>query len=380
MITTISLPRCKSIVIRQMVYHFVLTGEVLPVSENDCNDVCVTHHALNTISRHFGIGATINVEDCGAAYRFMMALLSVTPGSWRLTGTPRLLERPIAELKDVLDSIGAAILTTGNGWLIDGRDLSAETLMIDASRSSQFVSALLLIAPKLGLYTLHLKPAGVASSSYIYLTQSLTDNRVCIPELPGRKQVVGRVGDWSTALFWYAQAVLHPGREYELKDLSLCSAQGDAVVAGWFAELGVVSEETADGVRISAAAVQPEATMEFDVADHLDVVPVMAVLAGLLPADFTFLHTRNLAYKESDRGRHLAEQLAPFAEVIYREDSLRVVGRSRDKWPAAPYEFRTHHDHRLAMAFLLFGEQAALDDTSCLRKSWGNARPPKIVS
>lgn len=371
MISAITLPRCKSIIIRQMVCHFGLTGEVLPVPETECNDVLVTHRALTAIAQHEGTGATVDVEDCGAAYRFMMALLSVTPGQWLLTGTPRLLQRPAAELISVLTSIGASILQSENGWLISGRSLSADTLTVDAHRSSQFASALLLIAPKLGLQTLHLDPAAIPSSSYIYLTQALTDSRVCIPELPERELVVGRVGDWSAALFWYAYAVLHPGQELDLKELSLCSAQGDAVVAQWFADLDVSSVETSDGVRISASALRQSISRTFDVADHLDVVPVMAALASLLPADFTFLHTHNLAYKESDRAHILAEELAPFAEVVCEEDSLRVIGRPRALWPAEPYAFQTHRDHRLAMAFSLFGPQAILDDTSCLRKSLG---------
>lgn len=372
MISAITLPRCKSVIIRQMVYHFGLTGEVLPVSEDDCNDVLVTHRALTAIAQHEGTGATVDVEDCGAAYRFMMALLSVTPGTWLLTGTSRLLQRPAAELINVLTSIGASILQSENGWLISGRSLSADTLTVDAHRSSQFASALMLIAPKLGLQTLHLDPADVPSSPYIYLTLALIDGRVRIPELTERKQTVGRVGDWSAAVFWYAHALLHPGQEYELENLSLCSAQGDAVVADWFADMGVVSVETGTGVHISASSVRQFPPMTFDVADHLDVVPVMAALASLLPADFTFQHTRNLAYKESDRARHLAEELAPFAEIIREDDTLRVKGRSRAQWPAGPYAFQTHQDHRLAMAFLLFGHRAVLDDTSCLRKSLGN--------
>lgn len=355
-----------------MVCHFGLTGEVLPVSEKDCNDVLVTHRALNTVAQHEGTGATIDIEDCGAAYRFMMALLATTSGNWLLTGTQRLLQRPITELKETLCSIGADIRPVENGWQISGRELSAETMSIDAHRSSQFASALLLIAPRLGLRTLHLAPAEIPSSSYIYLTQALVDAKVRIPELPERELAVGRVGDWSAALFWYAYAVLHPGQELDLKELSLCSAQGDAVVAQWFADLGVSSVETSYGVRISASALRQSISRTFDVVDHLDVVPVMAALASLLPADFTFLHTHNLAYKESDRAHILAEELAPFAEVVCEEDSLRVIGRPRALWPAGPYAFQTHQDHRLAMAFLLFGHRAVLDDTSCLRKSLGN--------
>lgn len=370
MILSIPLPGCKSIIIRQMISHFVLTGEVLPLPEGECEDVCVTHRALRTLSEAVGTGAVIDVADCGAACRFMMALLAVTPGRWLLTGTPRLLQRPVEGLLEALTAIGGSIVRVGEGWRIEGRALRAETLAVDARQSSQYASALLLIAPKLGLRHLELIPADVLSKPYIQLTRLCMPAPVEVTGLPHPQGPLGRIGDWSAALFWYVKALLAPGSRYELLGLSLASAQGDAIVAEWFRQLGVESEETERGVRIAAQRLPQGVTFQFDVADHPDVVPVMAALACLLPADFTFLHTRNLDFKESNRAEELAQQLAPFAEIERTEDSLRVVGKARARWPKPPYGFRTCSDHRLAMAFLLFGPSAHLDDLCCLRKSY----------
>lgn len=370
MILSIPLPGCKSIIIRQMISHYVLTGDVLPLPDGECEDVCVTHRALRTLLEAAGTGAVIDVADCGAACRFMMALLAVTPGRWLLTGTQRLLERPVEGLLKALTAIGGSIVREGEGWRIEGRALQAETLAVDARQSSQHASALLLIAPKLGLRRLELIPADVPSKPYIQLTRLCMPASVEVPGLPYPQGPLGRIGDWSAALFWYAHALLHPGNSYELLDLSLTSAQGDAVVAEWFRQLGVESEETERGVRIVAGQSVPGVSVRFDVADHPDVVPVMAALACLLPADFTFLHTRNIVFKESNRAEELAQQLAPFAEIERTEDSLRVVGRVRARWPEPPFRFRTCSDHRLAMAFLLFGPSAHPDDLDCLCKSY----------
>jgi len=164
--------------------------------------------------------------------------------------------------------------------------------------------------------------------------------------------------------------MLHPENGYDLVNLSLSSIQGDSVVAQWFGELGVTSTETADGVHVQADSSVIAIPKVYDVADHLDLVPVMAALAALLPADFTFLHTRNLSYKESDRASAL-KQLHPFCKIFdLQEDSLHIVGNARSSWPHAPYAFSTFHDHRLAMAFLLFGSGAHLDDVDCLSKSY----------
>ena len=80
--TAITLPRCKSVIIRQMFVHFVLNGDVMPIEAGDCEDIRVTHDALWVVCDSVGRGSTVNVGECGAAYRFLMALLAVTPGAW----------------------------------------------------------------------------------------------------------------------------------------------------------------------------------------------------------------------------------------------------------------------------------------------------------
>lgn len=370
---TIILPHCKSLLIRQLVLHYVETGEVMEVSPDECSDVQVTHRALETMRQAEGSATTtvIDVADCGAAYRFLMALLSVTPGHWLLTGMPRLLERPVEELVEVLMGIGADIQRVSDGWLVAGKDLHADTLTVNCARSSQFASALLLISPKIGLKTLHIVPADAGSLSYVRMTLACLRDRVEVPVIADVPDCLGMPGDWSAAVFWYAMALLHPEDEYELVGLSLPSIQGDSVVAEWFASLGVTSRQTDRGVRVCCISQTCAPVRKFDMTDCPDLVPVMTTLACLLPADFTFFHTRNLQYKESNRILMLHEQLLPFAEIFdVEEDSFRIKGKSRSDWPSLPYSFHTYHDHRLAMAFLLFGKDAILDDVKCLRKSY----------
>lgn len=362
-----------------MFVHFVLTGEVLPVQECDCEDVQVTHRALRAVKDAAGRGTTVNVGECGAAYRFMTPLLAVTPGKWCLTGSPRLLQRPIEELVEVLNSIGGDVSRQYDGIHVNGRELFGSRLAVDCRRSSQFASALILAAPKIGLRELAFLSREIPSKPYIQLTRLCTPWHVVVAGLPAPDGPLGRVGDWSAALFWYAKAAIAASRQsaknqdmtsYELLDLSLRSAQGDAVVADWFARFGVESEETETGVRITARERKLASALQFDVAEHPDVVPVLAVTALLLSVDATFLHTHNLRYKESDRSGQLALQLAPFAEIEYGADYFRVRPRARETWPAQPHEFRAMNDHRLAMAFLLFGEAAHIDDLGCLAKSY----------
>ena len=429
----IQLPDNKSLKIRRMVLAYVRSAEIPPVSDMDGSDVRVTWRALQVMAHAKRMGAntmtTIDVADCGAAYRFLMPVLAATPGRWLLTGTPRLLQRPILPLVEVLRGIGAEIERVGDGWLIRGKTFSSvethsraslqcgktetdnETdaglsLTLNATQSSQMASALVMTAPLLGLRTLHLTTTDIPSLSYLRMTLALVrdwsvtavgrnadppnmtlalarDWSVVIPGMEVPDTPIGAPGDWSAALFWFAHARLHPENEYVLSPLSLESVQGDAVITKWFRMLDVsvscrdaarrvstsscIDNTESSCIEISAKPLEKTPRMVLDVRDNLDTVPVMAALAALLPADITFRNVRNLRYKESDRLQALAKQLAPYAEIELSDNELRVKGKGEPVVAGARLD--TKHDHRLAMAFLLF-PGAVLDDVRCLEKSY----------
>ena len=410
----IQLPDNKSIKIRRMVAVHVRGGEIPPVTDADGSDVRVVWRALQSLRAPSTSPVPIDVADCGAAYRFLMPILAATSGCWLLTGTPRLLQRPILPLVEVLRGIGAEIERVEDGWLIHGKPLpSAEalhatslqrdktgvdlSLTIDASQSSQMASALVLAAPLLGLRTLCLTTTDIPSLSYLRMTLALTrDWPVEIPGVEVPDIPVGAPGDWSAALFWFAHARLHPENEYLLTPLSLESIQGDSVIAQWFNGMNVsfscenayygedeahcgdakycVSTPSCAGniispcIEIIAKPLGNTPRLVLDVRDNLDTVPVMAVLAALLPADITFQNVRNLRFKESDRLAALATQLAPYAEIELSDNVFRVKGKGEPVVARAGLD--TCHDHRLAMAFLLFGPDAELNDVECLKKSY----------
>lgn len=353
-----------------MLWSWVRRGVIPPISDSDCRDVVVTHRAIVAMrTPSFASPVVVDVEDCGAAYRFLMPMLAATPGLWLLTGTTRLLERPIMPLVAALRETGAEVERDADGWRITGRHLAARALAIDAQSSSQLASALVLAAPLLGLRTLQLISTDIPSLSYLRMTMSCTsDYPLRIPGVSLPDTPAGAPGDWSAALFWFAHACLHHGNRYILRPLSLESIQPDSAICQWFSQLGV--SVSTNGVNVAVQGVPPAAMpiMTLDAGNNLDCVPVMAALAALLPADITFRQVRNLAYKESDRLGALAEQLRPFADITLSDNELRVVGKGSGG--ARNPVFDTRHDHRLAMAFLLFGPEARLNDVDCLRKSY----------
>ena len=366
----------------------------MPISPTDCRDIVITHRALTAISASVETRfiashspVVINVEDCGAAYRFLMSVLAATPGTWLLTGTERLLQRPILPLVEVLRGIGANIERVEEGWLIQGRSFrpvetrfiaslqrdehdGSLSLTIDASQSSQMASALVLAAPLLGLRTLRLATPDIPSLSYLRMTLACTrDWPVTIPGVEIPETPIGASGDWSAALFWFAYAQLHPEHTCSLSPLSLESIQGDAIIYQWFKMLNMVISTNNSNIEITAKPLEMMPHLVLDVRDNLDTVPVMAALAALLPADITFQNVRNLQYKESDRLHALVSQLQPYAQITHTDNTLRVVGNGQQNVEGCIFD--THHDHRLAMAFLLFPD-AKLNDIDCLRKSYPN--------
>lgn len=356
-----------------MIASYVRGGEIPTVTDKDGHDVLVVHRALRTLAHAVNHPSSetciVDVEDCGAAYRFLLPLLAVTPCRSLLTGTPRLLQRPVKPLVKALHEIGADIQLKENGWLINGKPLKSKVMSLDARLSSQMASALVLVAPLLELKTLRLIPPQIPSLPYLQMTLACTqDYPVEIPGVTIPDTPIGAIGDWSAALFWFAHARLHPENEYSLSLLSEKSIQGDSIIYQWFKELNMSISMDDLSVNIHAEPLSEKPKRVLDVQHCLDTVPVMAALAALLPADITFQNVRNLQYKESDRLHALAEQLSPYAEITLSDNSLRVNGNGTPK-EASPH-FDTHHDHRLTMAFLLFGPSAVLNDTDCLRKSY----------
>jgi len=376
MLFEIQLPDNKSISIRRMVSACVRGAEIPTAKATDARDVRVTYRALCTL-RDAGAEkntathqpVVIDVLDCGAAYRFLMPLLAATPGNWFLTGTPRLLQRPIEPLVRALQNIGADITRSEEGWNIQGKILKSAELSIDASQSSQLASALVLAAPLLGLKRLGLTTLDIPSLSYLRMTLACTqDWPVEIPGVDVPDGPIGAIGDWSAALFWFAHARLHPENEYKLSPLTVDSIQKDSIICHWFKELNLSISIEGSSVELSAKPLIGIPNLMLDMRDNLDAVPVMAALAALLPADITFRNVRNLSYKESDRLEALSSQLAPYAEVASTENELHVLGHGLPE--GAHPVFDTCHDHRLAMAFLLFGPSAELNDVTCLEKSY----------
>ena len=364
------LPVSKSLYIRKLIYDFLKYHRLDDIEAGFPEDVRIVYEGLRVIQnvekeRNTDNGvARIDVHDCGAAYRFLMALLAVTPGQWLLTGTERLLQRPIEELVQCLQSMGADIqwisdndnvvscrdvpwrvsdednvissrdakfcvsTNAKQGWLIRGKNLHVSDLTIDCRRSGQFASALWLIAEEIGLKKLHVLPENPSSLSYIEMTKAVVNGSVKLED--------GHLADWSAAVYWYARLLLEGQMQnstrpysssgtafgdapasYKLLQLDSSSIQSDAVIARWFTDWGIEGCQEEDGVVITYKEnlIKPQEVIELDMCQNLDLVPVLACMACLWPKKMIFNGVSNLKYKESNRLQIIQEQLSPFAKI-----------------------------------------------------------------
>jgi 3-phosphoshikimate 1-carboxyvinyltransferase len=326
-------------------------------------------------------GAELFLGDSGTSLRFLTAVTALSSRPSRIDGSARLRERPIAELAAALNGIGGRVQLAPGGRLpleVGGSRLSGGFVRVPSGRSSQFASALLLIAPRIpGGLDLQLLPPAV-SLPYIELTVDLLTKfgvavdcpeplrwRVAPGGYPGRKLTIE--GDHSTASYFLAAAAVAGGR-VRVTRLNPGSAQADSRLGGILSGLGCTVDRGEDWVEVRAPGRVPP--FDLEMSDLPDLVPTLAVLGLFADGPCTVRGVAHLRHKESDRLEILARNLSGLGrpsevagdrlEIGSREGTLRG-GR-----------IQTASDHRIAMAFAVAGLRIPgirIDDAGCVAKS-----------
>ena len=371
----ISLPRSKSIVIRCLIVQYVNTGILLPVFDNDPNDIKIVYNALKTIDLHkknrIEEEGKINVEDCGAAYRFLLAQLAATPGKWLLTGTKRLLERPILPLVNYLNTHGAKIAKTDSGWHIEGTELQIDDIEIDTTETSQFLSAIMMLKAegreqKAEPLTLNSQLSTLNSQNpYIRMTERIL-------QMSGDGiRWVSMLSDWSAAVFWIANALLISNAHYLLKNLHFDRLQGDAIIAPLSAKWGIYASENRLGIDVRHIHQLDISKQTINVTNMPDTAMILATLAVCYPFELTLSGLKNLNQKESKRLDIMMNELSKFTKIDqHSEDSITIYKRT-NKLPKI-FHFDSHNDHRFVMAWSLFKNYGTvtIENSDCVKKSY----------
>lgn len=343
------------------------------------------------------------VRESGTAMRFMLAYLAATvQRPTRLVGTGRQHQRPIAPLVDALRLLGADIrYLEQEGYpplLIAPATLRSRRISVDARQSSQYLSALLLIAPLLEGDCYEIAPVGGAVASLPYALMTIKEMRDMgfvwqqigdifsynVASLPRLGCAALSEADWSAASYAYLMMSLLDRdlagytTELHLPGLSLHSTQGDSqLLLGLYEGLGITSRQSGRELILALSEASEAEPITLDCGATPDLVPALVASFVAMGRSFTLEGVKHLRIKESNRLEALRVELAKLGlSLIVGDDSL--------SWQAVPIEpygsdeplvLNPHKDHRIAMALAplmaRFSSVGVLvEDAECVAKSF----------
>jgi 3-phosphoshikimate 1-carboxyvinyltransferase len=329
--------------------------------------------------------AAINIGNAGTAMRFLTALACLGHGRFRLDGSPRMRQRPIAALVDGLRMLGARIGYAGaEGFpplTILAGGLSGGEVVFQTPPSSQYVSALLMVAPYALRDVLIRIDGELTSRPYVDMTIDVMRSMgVELLEAGGRRFIVPalqryRAGEYaiepdaSAATYFWAAAAVTGGR-IRVNGLTRASRQGDTRFADVLAQMGCRVHEEASGLALEAPAGGRLTGIAVDLNQMPDAVQTLAVTALFAHGPTDIRNVANLRIKETDRIAALAAELTRLgARVDTRPDGLTIHPPAR----VTPAEIQTYDDHRMALSFAIAGLAAdgvVIKHAACVSKSF----------
>jgi len=341
---------------------------------------------LNRIEtcRDSDIPLIVDANNAGTVLRFLTAFLAFGDGKWLITGNERMQKRPVHELVTALQDIGAKISYANNVGFpplnITSARLIGGEVLIDASKSSQFVSALMMIAPALKKGLIIKLNKKIVSEPYIKMTASLmrsfgvdvdfSKHKIIIPHSVYNIPDFTVESDWSSASYWYEVVALNEASEIKISNLFENSIQGDASICEVFKSLGVTTNFLPKGEIIIKNNLTTVNELNFDATNCPDLVPsIMASCFGK-GVKLNLTGYSHLKYKESDRLNAMITELAKLGcKHSYNGRTLVIEGEIVEKRA----DFKTYGDHRIAMSLAPLCSKTdiiSIDDKEVVLKSY----------
>ena len=365
----IPLPASKSESNRSLVLNALSGGELSNLSNlAEARDTQTMIRLLSQKDQEVA-----DVLDAGTTMRFLTSYYALTGQKKRMTGTSRMCERPIGILVDALRDLGADIEYENQlGYpplLLGGFTYSGtRSLSMRGDVSSQFISAILMLAPLLP-EGLHIKITGsLGSKPYIEMTlaqmkhvgiESKVDwemGEIDISHQSYKSVPFAVESDWSGASYWYSMVAISPFEDTSLELLGLKenSWQGDSEIKSIMELLGVKSTFTGRGYLLTKCPSKRSAAWDF--TDCPDLAQTICVVAAAKNITFTLTGIESLKVKETDRVMALQNELAKLGSTLVELEQNHLYQLSgdfagRDSCP----EIETYDDHRMAMAFAPIG-------------------------
>lgn len=378
--TTHKLSSSKSISNRALILK-ALSGNQSTVSNlSDARDTVLMTNLVGSTDK------IIDVMDAGTTMRFLTAYFTLTNQNKILTGTARMKERPIGILVDALRTLGAQIsyLEKEGFPPIETKGFTqqkTDKLSIPGNISSQYISALMMVAPILpqGL-TLSLT-GKIGSVPYIEMTAALMEQFGVKPEIDFAVQTI-RVApasyktshviveaDWSAISYWYGFTALAEKAEITLPNVSSKSMQGDRVIAILMEKLGVQS--TFKNNQLILTKQKAEANLVWDFKDCPDLAQTVVPVCAVKGITGTFTGLESLRIKETDRIAALQNEIAKVGATLTEPETGKWI-LTPGKIPTSEITIDTYHDHRMAMGFAPWATliDLKINDPSVVNKSY----------
>lgn len=384
------LPASKSISNRALLIGALAGYTRHVVGEAQCDDTRVMQEALSTNSR------VIDVHNAGTAMRFLTAYFAGIEGDRIITGSPRMQQRPIGILVDALRQVGAQISYMANEGYpplrIMGRKLRGGSITMRGDVSSQFISAMLMVAPMM-TEGLQLNILGdILSQPYIDMTidtmrlfgATVDCNKKTIKIVPQPYKKVRFVveSDWTAASYWYEISYLNslPYKLRGLNDYFFSSRnypkQGDYKVAQYYEELGIKTDYTDRGVAISVnAGHTPPEVVRLNLRNNPDLAQTIIIGCLLKGQRFCIEGLDNLRIKECDRIDALKRETRKLGYVLSQPHEGCLAWNGEQCEVQRPIIIGTHDDHRMAMAFApaaLVFDEIFIENPQVVEKSYPN--------
>lgn len=383
---TVQLTGSKSECNRALIIQAVSKGKVQVNNISNAADTVVLTHALELAKQEQNERITIDIGPAGTAMRFLTSYLSLSKGSYLLTGTQRMQERPIGILTAALEELGAQIdFDNRKGYpplkINGGMVQKLNEISINGNISSQYITALLLIAPSLpkGL-TLNIK-GELTSRPYVTMTLNMmseagiqytwVDNTIQIKPQEYRECTLTIEPDWSAASYWYALVALSESGEILLKGLKKNSLQGDSALVGIMPHFGVITTFVEEGILLQKKELRNDKTL-FDFKECPDIAQTIVVIATALKKDISLTGLETLKIKETDRIAALQNEIAKYGGLLIEENEIYHL-KTQDVNFSSELQFATYEDHRMAMAFAplaLMGVEIKIEEPEVVDKSY----------
>jgi 3-phosphoshikimate 1-carboxyvinyltransferase len=412
----VAVPTSKSQTIRALMCAALARGESEIISPLESED---TNAAVNVLAK---LGVTVRKEAgrwkvsggklrvpkedlyCGESattLRLLTAVCALIPGRHRLTGGPSLSRRPARPLVDALRRLGISGATEKKGTppvIIEGGTLAGDATELPGEISSQFVSALLLIAPFAKQEISIRLTTPMKSRPYVLMTlwclkQFGINVRSELDKFVVKRQrytqaAIKIEGDWSSASYFLALGAV--AGDITLQNMNTTSLQGDRVILDLIRNMGAKVKISGDAINVSTGELK---AIDADLSDCIDLLPTMAVLAALASGTSHFTGIERARLKESDRVMAVSSGLRRLGvTVVEDKDRLNITGLKSaapteddkeaaaenpadkaDKKERKPAVIESFGDHRVAMAFATFGAAVGgvtINGAECVAKTF----------